>query len=179
MTVTVQIVVFVLYTLLSVLYLFVFVFFAYTIYAMISGAPFVPTAKKNVRSMIRLAKLRKGDKLLDIGSGDGRILFMAAKTGALCQGVELNPLLFWLSRLKKRFSAHRANITIERKDLWKTDFAEVDVLTLFFIAPKMKSLMRKILREMKSGSRVVSYGFTFPNWEPIEKYEKVYLYIVP
>ncbi len=157
------------------LYLLLVIFFAYTIYAFFKAAPFVPTSRKNVKKMIELANLKKTDILCDLGSGDGRIIFFAAKSGARCVGVEINPILYYISKLKSKIKRVK-NVEIVRKDLWKIDLSEFDVLTLFFIAPKMDKLMKKIKKEMKSGNRIVSYGFQFPNWQYTKKDGKVYLY---
>jgi len=165
----------ILYIILAIGYVFVALFIAYTMYAFIKGAPFVPTAKGNVGKMIRIAKLTKYDTLLDLGSGDGRILKRAAKFVKKAIGIEINPLLYWWSKL---LLSKYDNIEIYRNDLWKTDLSSVDVLTLFFIAGKMDALQKKIKREMQPGSRVVSYGFKFPNWNYVTNDDKVYLYIV-
>jgi len=113
--------------------------------------------------------------MLDLGSGDGRIVRMASKSGALCVGVEISPVLYWWSRMR---SVGMKNVHFLREDLWNMSLSDVDVLTLFFIYPKMGKLKEKIIREMKPGARVISYGFRFPDWKYIENDGKVYLYIV-
>ena len=157
------------------MYLLVFVFIFYTIYAIIKGAPFVPTNKNNVKIMMELANPQKEETLMDLGSGDGRIVYLAAKTGCNCIGIEINPLLYWWSKTKTKLKCLN-NVKIIRQDLWKTDLSDINILTLFFIAPKMDRLHKKIINEMKPGSRVVSYGFKFPNWQYTEKRDKIYLY---
>ena len=165
------------YTILLLMYLLVFIFVSYTVYAIIKGAPFIPTQKKNVRIMIEIANPQKNETLMDLGSGDGRIVHLAAKTGCKCIGIEINPLLFWWSSFKTKFKRLK-NVQIIRQNLWKTDLSDIDILTLFFIAPKMDRLHKKILKEMKLGSRVVSYGFSFPDWKYMEKRGRIYLYKV-
>lgn len=163
------------YTILVVSYLLLFLFIGYTVYAMVRGAPFVPTALGNVRKIIAIADLHREDTLMDLGSGDGRILKRAAPYVREAIGVEINPLLYWWSRWRlKKYK----NINIVREDLWKVDLSNVHVLTLFFISTKMEALKRKIMSEMPEGSKVVSYGFTFPNWKYVRNDGKVYLYIV-
>jgi len=140
---------------------------------MVKGAPFVPTGKKNVEKMIKMVDLKPGKVLMDLGSGDGRILIIGAKTGAKCVGVEINPVLYHLSKLR---TIRKDNIEIRREDLWQTNLSQVDVLTIYFINHKMDRLHKKIVSEMKPGSCVISYGFKFPNWQPAEKDGKIYLY---
>ena len=165
------------YILLLLFAFALFVFVLYTFYAMIVAAPFLPTDMKNVRKMIELADPKPGETVMDLGSGDGRILLEAAKTGALCVGIELNPFLYVWSKLRVAFSKYK-NIEIHRQDLWSTRLYDVEVLTLFFIAFRMEKLGKKIKQEMVPGTRVISYGFRFPGWEPVKKIDKVYLYIV-
>ena len=144
---------------------------------MIKGAPYVPTRGERVEKMIVLSGLKAGETMMDFGSGDGRIVFAAAKTGAQCIGVEINPLLYWRSEYRRR-AMQLKNAQFLRKDLWTIDLRGVDVLTLYFISHKMEKLKEKIVREMRPGARVVSHGFTFPDWQSEAKDDTVYLYLV-
>lgn len=125
--------------------------------------------------MIELADLKKHEKLIDLGSGDGRIVFQAAKTGADCIGIELNPVLYYLSLLKAKLFGLK-NVKFKRQDLWTIDLSDTDVLTLYFIDNKMEKLKRKIQKEMKPGARIISHAFTFPGWPYEKKDGKIYLY---
>ncbi len=155
--------------------LLVTLFCLYTAYAMYKAAPFVPTSRPHVEDMLAIAKLQSSDTLMDLGSGDGRILLKASQLVKEAVGIEINPVLYWWSRFILR---KKVNVSVRRENLWLTDLSGISVLTLFFIAHKMDLLQKKIRREMKPGSRVVSYGFRFPNWQYSEKNDKVYLYIV-
>lgn len=158
-------------------YIFLFIFSLYTAYAMWKGAPFVPTSHTHVQGMMRIADIGPDDTVLDIGSGDGRIVFAAAARARRAIGIEINPLLFWWSRFKAK-SQRIGNAHFLRQNLWDADFSSTTVLTLFFIAPKMDALHKKIAREMKPGSRVVSYGFRFPHWQYEKRDDKIYLYVL-
>lgn len=160
---------------LLILYFFVLVYFVYTIYAMVKAAPFVPMNKKNVQALLDMAKLKSGDILMDLGSGDGRILELSAPFVNRAIGIEINPLLYFWSRFKLR---NIKNTYVRREDLWSTSLADINVLTLYFIPHKMGQLAEKIKKEMKPGSRVVSYAFQFHGWQYIEKNDKIYLYVV-
>jgi len=162
---------------LLLLSLLLLIFAFYSLYALFRGAPFVPTSYKRVKKMLFLAGLKPGEKLIDLGSGDGRIVFLAAKSGAESVGVEINPVLFCWSVLLARLKG-LSKAKIIRKNLWDVDLSSFAVLTLFFIPPKMNSLAEKIKREMKPGSRVVSNSFTFPNWQYETKDGNIYLYKV-
>lgn len=158
-------------------YIIVLIFLIYSLWALPRGAPFVPLKKENVEAMIKTANPQKGENLVDLGSGDGRILIAACRTGANCVGVEFNPVLCFLSRLKARIKGCK-NIKIRCADLWKFSLEDVDILTLYFISNKMDRLYQKIKKEMKPGARIVSYGFTFPHWQYTRKNGKIYLYVV-
>ena len=167
--------IYIVFVFLGISYLLLAVFCIYTIYAVIKGAPFVPSALGTVSKIVQLASLKKTDVLIDLGSGDGRILKKAAPQVKTAIGIEINPLLYYWSRW--RLATYK-NIVIKRENLWSTPLNDADVLTLFFIAHHMGALKQKILKEMKPGSRVISYGFSFPDWQPVQKDGKVYLYVV-
>ncbi len=162
---------------LFTLMLFTGIFILYTVYAMYSAAPFVPMSTQTVERVIRLAAPREGQILMDLGSGDGRVLFRAARIpGIRCIGIEINPLLYWWSMATMKMRQIQ-NVRIYRKNLWQVDLSEVDILTVFFIPPKMGMLKEKVVREMKPGSRVVSYGYRFPDWEYVKEDKKAYVYL--
>jgi cyclopropane fatty-acyl-phospholipid synthase-like methyltransferase len=128
--------------------------------------------------MFDLANLQSGEHLMDLGSGDGRIVLLAAKRGVRATGIEVNPILIAISRLKAKI-LKRNTAEFHRMNLWKADLSTVDVLTLFFIQPFMPELLKKIVKEMNTGSRIVSHMFTFHDWQPTKKHGTISLYIVP
>ncbi len=153
-------------------------FTIYTAYAICHGAPFIPIRKKHIATMLDLANVGPGEHLMDLGSGDGRIVLLTAKRGVRATGIEINPILVAVSRLKAKV-LRRNTAVFTRQDLWKTNLRDVDVLTLFFIKPFMEELQTKIVKEMNPGSRIVSHMFTFHDWQPTKKHGTIYLYIVP
>ncbi len=163
--------------LFSIFYLFMLVYMFYTIYATVSGAPFVPSKKIRVDKMIELANLRAGDRTIDLGSGDGRITLAAAKYCEQSDGVEINPALYWISRLRqKRHGVN--NVIFTRGSLWNTNLSSYNVIFIYFIPHRMKKLAKKIKQEMLHGSRVISNGFSFPDWQPVKKDGNIYTYVV-
>ncbi len=149
----------------------------YIFYSFYTGAPFVPTDKKRTDKMIYLSNLKSGEKALDLGSGDGRIVFTAAKTGADCLGIEINPILCYWSKLNA-FVRGVKNVSFQCTNFWQYDLDHIDVLFMYFINTKMQEMSKKIKKEMRPGSRVISHGFTFPDWQYKEKNDNIYLYIV-
>ena len=158
---------------LSILFL---LFISVSIY----GAPFESTSTKTLRKMIEFSKIKKGEKIADLGSGSGKIIIEFAKLPAVkeAHGFEINPLLVWISRRKIKKLNLEGKAFIHRKNFWKQDLSKYDVISIFQIVYVMKKLERKLKKELKKGSRVVSNTWKFPNWK-LEKHEgDVYLYEV-
>jgi ribosomal protein L11 methylase PrmA len=128
------------------------------------GAPFLPTQKHALEKMIALAQIQHGEKLADLGSGDGRIVIAAAKAGAEAHGYEINPLLVWWSRYQIKKAGLSDRAFIHQKNFWRVDFSDYNIVMLFGITGIMKGLEKKLKTELKPGSRVISNIFVFPNW---------------
>ncbi|MCE9585888.1 class I SAM-dependent methyltransferase [Candidatus Uhrbacteria bacterium] len=141
------------------------------------GAPYIPTKAEGVERILSLVEKRPNMRAVDIGSGDGRIVIALAKTGIESHGYEINPVLVQLSRKKIREANLEHLAQIHWKDLWKTNFSRYDVVTLFGVGYIMKRLEKKLQRELKPGSQVISLGFQFPTWPLKEKNGGLYIYI--
>lgn len=144
------------------------VFMATTFYSVFRGAPWVPTGKDNVEEMMRMADVRQGDRVADLGSGDGRVLVAAAKRGAVAEGWEISPFMWLFSwwNIRKHGVQDRAHTHLA--SFWPPDMSRFDVITLFLLDTQMKKMEAKLRRELRPGSRVVSYAFTFPTWKHAE-----------
>ena len=140
------------------------------------GAPFLPTDQADTQKMVELANLKPGDKLADLGSGDGRILIAAAKLGAEAHGYEINPLLVLWSKWKIKKGGLSDKAFVHWKNYWLEDFSNFDVVTIFGITGIMEKLGEKLSRELKPGSRVICHIFPIPKWEG-EKIGSLYLYV--
>jgi SAM-dependent methyltransferase len=130
--------------------------------------PYVPTPQPVVDKMLEMAKVRAGDVVYDLGCGDGRIVITAAREhGARGVGIDINP-----ERIKEaRENASTAGVVdkVEFKvgDLFKSDFSEATVVTLYLL-PEVNSRLRpQLWRQLKVGTRVVSHDFDMgPEWPP-------------
>lgn len=149
--------------------------------AFVTGAPYVPSTTSVSEIMIKLAHIKKGETVYDLGSGDGRLLFLASKLGAKTIGLEINPYLVILSNIKALFSSHRKTVRTYWKNFWRADFRNADVAFVYLLPWRMKQLEKKLLSEMKPGSRIVSNSFIFPNIPCTKKDEvhHVYLFTIP
>ncbi|MBI2022819.1 50S ribosomal protein L11 methyltransferase [Candidatus Daviesbacteria bacterium] len=154
--------------LLSLIYLLV--------YSTIRGGPYAPLGKKRVKDMINLLKIKKGEKAVDLGSGDGRVVIALAKAGAEAYGYEINPLLVWISRRNIKKTGLERKAFINWQDLWKVDLSKFDIVTLYVIPTIMGSLEKKLKKELKKGARVTSNHFKFPKWKVSQTKNDSYLY---
>ena len=155
---------------------FAVVFSIFFLWPFLFGAPFEPTREKKLRKMIKLANIKKGDRAVDLGSGDGRIVIALAKAGAKAHGYEINPILVLFSRYKIKKAGLKGKAFIHWKNFWKTNFRKYDVVMMFQFGTIMHKLEKKLKKELKKGSRVVSYYWKFPNWKPYKKIENIWLY---
>ena len=146
--------------------------------------PYVPTPQEVVDKMLEMAKVGPNDYLVDLGSGDGRIPVTAAKRfGTRGFGVDLNP-----QRVKEAIAnAKEANVSDKVRfvegDLFKTDFSQATVLTLYLLPSVNLRLRPVILDVLKPGTRVVSHAFDMGDWfadkmEMVD-HRSVYFWIVP
>jgi len=150
------------------------------------GAPYFPTFRKSSDAMF--AQLRRdpdfADKLarrgqgkgrsltfVDLGSGDGRLVFRAAREGLFDRavGCEINPLLHAFAQTRRALQPRYWSTTsFRRVDMWKLSLGGVDVVAVYGLQPIMKDLGVKLRDELKPGSFVLSNVFTIPGWRPAE-----------
>jgi 16S rRNA A1518/A1519 N6-dimethyltransferase RsmA/KsgA/DIM1 with predicted DNA glycosylase/AP lyase activity len=139
------------------------------------GAPFLPTLNNQIEDIFELIDLKPGDLLLELGSGDGRILRAAAKRGIKTIGYEINPLLVLYSQFLSW--PHRKLITIHWKNFWNISVASADGIYIFLLDPYMNKLDKKIMSEITKPIKVVSFTFAFPNRQPIKRINGLRLYL--
>lgn len=159
------------------LYGLLLIYFAYTVIAIFKGAAPIPSRKSTIEKMLRLSNIRRGEKLVDLGSGDGRILFAASKRGACCLGIEINPLLCWYTRVLIWLKKDKL-VSVQRGDFWKHNLRDVDILAAYAVPRCMQKLKTKVQNEMQPGSKVIVAVYPFPDWPPEQQDDLVYLYRV-
>lgn len=125
----------------------------------------VPTPQQTVDTMLELAKLTKEDYLIDLGSGDGITVITAAKRGARALGIEYNPDMVALATQRAKEAGVSDRAAFREADIFKTDFSQATVLTMFLL-PDLNLRLRPTILDMKPGTRVVSNSFTMADWEP-------------
>jgi hypothetical protein len=159
------------------------------------AGPYVPSPQSVVSDMLRYADVGPGDFLIDLGSGDGRIVLTAAKVfGARGFGVEIKDDLV----TKSNEAAHKEGVADRvkffKQDLFKTDMSQATVITMYLLPDTVNLLKDKFLAELRPGTRIVSHDYPLTGWIP-EKYVQmdlddkvqisgvtttlIYLYVVP
>ncbi|MGB9021863.1 MAG: methyltransferase domain-containing protein, partial [Candidatus Bathyarchaeia archaeon] len=127
--------------------------------------PFVPTPRPIVRRMLSLAGTKPGDRLVDLGAGDGRIVIAAASEfGAKALGVELHPDRYAI--IRNRAASLKPNLEVLRQNFFRTDLSNADVVTMYLLPSVNEALRKKLERELHSGARVVTHDFSIPDWTP-------------
>ena len=167
-----------LFTIIISLFALIFLagIFLLFMYALIFGGPYAPVAENRIKTMIKLLKLKKGDKMVDLGSGDGRIVIAFAKLGVDSYGYEINPVLVAWSRFKIRQLGLEKLAHIYFSDYWQQNFSKFKAVTLFTSPLVVGRVGRKMKRELKSGSMLVSNSFKFPGMKHVKEENRVYLY---
>ena len=125
----------------------------------------VPTPQELVDTMLDMAKVTSSDYVIDLGSGDGRMVITAAKRGATALGIEYNPDLVELSRRAAIAEGVTAKATFEKADIFERDFSKATVITMFLLSD-LNMKLRPIILDMKPGTRIVSNEFGMGDWHP-------------
>lgn len=146
--------------------------------------PYVPTPEHVVKRMLELADIKKGEFMMDLGSGDGRIAIAAARDhGARAVGIDIDP-----QRIKEaNENAMKAGVTdmvtFKQENLFTTSIKEADVITMYLLTSVNAKLQPRLLNELRPGTRVVSHAFNLGSWEPdiheVVDGRNVYLWVVP
>lgn len=152
-------------------------------YAGYKGAPWVPTRKDDLSTIIEALKLTKESVFYDIGCGDGRLVIAAAERGANATGLEISLLPYIIAHIRRLFSPTRSRIQIKYKNLWNTNLSDATHIYFFLMPAMFPRLMEKLKKELKPGSIMVSYVWPLPQWTPTEvikrdKQPTLYLYTI-
>ncbi|HVQ77873.1 MAG TPA: methyltransferase domain-containing protein [Candidatus Binatia bacterium] len=133
-----------------------------------ADAPYVSTPDNVVRAMLELAEVKPGDVVYDLGSGDGRIIIMAAREfGARGVGIEIDPQLVAHSRRRAQQLGIADRVEFVQQDLFLVDVSPATVLTLYLGQELNLRLRPRLVRELRPGSRIVSHDFGMGDWPPL------------
>ena len=129
--------------------------------------PYVPTPHEVVKEMLRLASIKPGDLLYDLGCGDGRIVIAAAKTyGIRAIGIDIDPVRISESEANAAEAGVKDKVKFINKDLFESDFKDASVITMYLLTSVNLKLRPKLLAELRPGTRLVSHRFEMGEWRP-------------
>ena len=146
------------------------------------GLPLVPTKPERIRKALKLAKLRPNQILYDLGAGDGRVLFMAAREfGSKAVGIEVGPVQCMLIGLRVIASGFGDQIQVRWANFYKAQLRQADVVYVYATSEEAIKLASHLETQLKTGARVVSISADFPEWEPtaLDEHELIFVYEMP
>jgi len=146
--------------------------------------PYVPTREETVKRMLDLAGVTKEDVVYDLGSGDGRIVVMAAqKRGARAVGVDIDPVRIREANDNAKKAGVTSKVEFRQQSLFDAEIKDATVVTLYLLPEVNLKIRTKLLTELKPGTRIVSHDFDMGEWKPDKKEnvgdDTVYLWTVP
>lgn len=144
----------------------------------------VPTPNGLIDRMLRMANAGPNDKLVDLGSGDGRIAIAAVRDFKVASaiGIEYNPAMVTLSNRNAAEQGVAQRVKFVEGDIFATDFSDATVVTMYLL-PSLNLRLRPTILNMKPGTRIVSHAFTMEDWRPDDRADvegqNAYFWIVP
>lgn len=151
------------------------------IWPLVIGAAWSPASKRVVNKILEMAEVGSKDIVYDLGSGDGRIVAGAAQNyHATAIGIEADPIRVIWSRIALKIMGQDKRTKIIWGDIFKQDISYATVVTVFLWQRTNEKLKKKLQAELKPGTCVVSYIWTFRGWNPIDvdKKDRIYLYVI-
>jgi len=140
--------------------------------------PYVGAKKESVKNIFQLAKIKKGETVVDLGSGDGRLLFEVANLGAFAIGYEVNPFMIIVSTIKRTLKGHDHGVKIKNESMWNADLKIANVVLVYSLVKKMKKFEDFIYKNAKPGTRIIVNTNPFPGKKPRKSKDKIFLYVV-
>lgn len=128
--------------------------------------PYVPTPNKVVERMLDVVDVQPSDYVIDLGSGDGRIVIAAAKRGASGHGIDLDPQRISEARENAISAGVTDQIMFMEQDIFETDFSEASVITMYLLPSINKKLRPDLLDKLQPGTEIVSHSFDMGEWKP-------------
>jgi len=137
----------------------------------------VATRREKIATIIKLAQIKPGETVIDLGSGDGRLLLASAQKGARAIGYEINPFLVLLTQVRTRRKS-RGEVIIKRQNLWKANLSIANVVFVYGRKKTMQKFEDFVYKNAKKGISIVANTNPFPNKKPQKIENGIYLYKV-
>ena len=144
-----------------------------------SDAPYIPTKMDQIKKVLKLAGVKKGKRFYELGSGDGRVVFTAARLGAFAIGIEQSWIRVLYSKYKtKQLALHLSGVNVKfyHGNVFHRKYHKADIVYIYLLSKAVRKLEDKLKDELKKGSIVITQTYHFPNWKPFKKEEDFWLY---
>lgn len=138
------------------------------------GPPYLPTMREQITTALDLLDLKPGQTMLEIGAGDGRVLVAAARRGWKVVGIELNPILVLIARI--RTWRYRKQVRVVWGNCWQVTWPDADGIFTFLLQRHMQHLDARIMAMPKKPVRLASFAFTIPGRKPRKLRKGIFLY---
>lgn len=163
--------------------IFFFVFLIGELNAQLLDVPYVPTPESVVEKMLEMAQVGPGDYVIDLGSGDGRIVIAAAKRGAYGHGIDLDPRRIKEARENAKKAGVEDKVIFIEGNIFDADFSRASVVTMYLLNSVNIQLRPHLLKNLKPASRLVSHDFDMGNWKPDQFFREetsdIYFWVIP
>jgi SAM-dependent methyltransferase len=146
------------------------------------GLPSKPTRLGRIRKALKLAGLKAGETLYDLGAGDGRVLFIAAREfGAKAVGIEVAPVQLLYVWLKILLGGQRERVQVRWGNFYRADLSHADVVFIYATLHELMKLAPHLQKMMRAGTRLVSIAADVPEWEPslFDEENLIFVYEMP
>ena len=131
------------------------------------GAPWHPISRRDLKRALDFCEASAGERIVDLGSGDGRVLITAAKDyGLVGTGIEIDPIKVWLANLRLRFAGVQDKVKIVRANIFDTDYGAADLLFIYLTHQALDKLFPDILEQLKPNVKILCYRFCIQGMTP-------------
>lgn len=173
-----QIAITILLLIIMMLLLMIIVGFFFFLFDIFLELPYVATKRNKIETIINFAAIKEGETIVDLGSGDGRLLIASAQKGAIAIGYEINPFLIGITLVHAKIKGLADKISVYKSNLWKADLAVADVVFVYGRRKTMQKFEDFVYKNTKKDTRVVVNTNPFPTKKPLKEENGVFLYKV-
>jgi len=164
--------------LIAVLFFLIMVFLMSLVSTSSKGAPWVPTSRQVVYSMLAMAEVKSGEVVYDLGCGDGRVLITAARRfGARAVGVEVDVFRYLWSLIAVNIMGLRKQVRVIRGNLFSVDLRDADVVFTYLLQDTNDRLKDKLRRELRPGTRIIANTFDFSGFPLVATDDQLHLFL--
>ncbi len=131
------------------------------------GSPWHPISRRDLKRALDFCEAQAGEHIVDLGSGDGRVLITAAEDyGLMGTGIEIDPIKVWLANLRVRFAGVQDKVTIVRANIFDYDYGKADILFIYLTHQAIDQLFPDIFEQLKPNAKILCYRFCIQGMTP-------------